>query len=168
MPTIASCSACIASATSLRSSSASAMPSSTPEARSTSFSCCLSTRPPTATPIATPPSTASPISPKRSVEAWLDSGGRHRPVCVRREDKRVLASPFDDRPSRLKAKAGITYTGLITANLGAWLWAWLAFADRPALFGTAFLAYVFGLRHAFDADHISAIDNVVRKLMQEG
>ena len=34
--------------------------------------------------------------------------------------------------------------------------------------GTAFLAYVFGLRHAFDADHIAAIDNVVRKLMQEG
>jgi nickel/cobalt transporter (NiCoT) family protein len=30
------------------------------------------------------------------------------------------------------------------------------------------LAYVFGLRHAFDADHIAAIDNVVRKLMQEG
>jgi high-affinity nickel-transport protein len=34
--------------------------------------------------------------------------------------------------------------------------------------GTALLAYVFGLRHAFDADHIAAIDNVVRKLMQEG
>ena len=34
--------------------------------------------------------------------------------------------------------------------------------------GTAFLAYVFGLRHAFDADHLAAIDNVVRKLMQEG
>jgi high-affinity nickel-transport protein len=30
------------------------------------------------------------------------------------------------------------------------------------------LAYAFGLRHAFDADHIAAIDNVTRKLMQEG
>jgi high-affinity nickel-transport protein len=30
------------------------------------------------------------------------------------------------------------------------------------------LAYVLGLRHAVDADHIAAIDNVVRKLMQEG
>ena len=30
------------------------------------------------------------------------------------------------------------------------------------------LAYTFGLRHAVDADHISAIDNVTRKLMQEG
>ena len=43
----------------------------------------------------------------------------------------------------------------------------MAFADRPALLGTAFLAYMFGLRHAFDVDHIAAIDNVVRKLMQE-
>jgi nickel/cobalt transporter (NiCoT) family protein len=33
---------------------------------------------------------------------------------------------------------------------------------------TAFLAYGFGLRHAVDADHIAAIDNVTRKLMQEG
>jgi len=57
---------------------------------------------------------------------------------------------------------------LIAANAAAWLWAWIAFADRPALLGTALLAYVFGLRHAFDADHIAAIDNVVRKLMQEG
>jgi high-affinity nickel-transport protein len=30
------------------------------------------------------------------------------------------------------------------------------------------LAYTFGLRHALDADHIAAIDNVTRKLVQEG
>ena len=36
------------------------------------------------------------------------------------------------------------------------------------LLGTAVLAYGFGLRHAVDADHIAAIDNVTRKLMQEG
>ena len=30
------------------------------------------------------------------------------------------------------------------------------------------LAYTFGLRHAFDADHIAAIDNTTRKLLQEG
>lgn len=34
--------------------------------------------------------------------------------------------------------------------------------------GTAVLAYVLGMRHAFDADHISAIDNTTRKLMSEG
>jgi high-affinity nickel-transport protein len=34
--------------------------------------------------------------------------------------------------------------------------------------GTGTLAYTLGLRHAFDADHISAIDNTTRKLMAEG
>lgn len=34
--------------------------------------------------------------------------------------------------------------------------------------GTGVLAYVLGMRHAFDADHISAIDNTTRKLMSEG
>ncbi|MGA8198158.1 MAG: HoxN/HupN/NixA family nickel/cobalt transporter [Acetobacteraceae bacterium] len=60
------------------------------------------------------------------------------------------------------------YGGLIAANIAAWAWAWAAFHDRPTLLGTALLAWMFGLRHAIDADHIAAIDNVVRKLMQEG
>lgn len=77
-------------------------------------------------------------------------------------------NPFDDQPARVKTKAPFTYGLLIAANFGAWAWAWLAFSDRPALVGAALLAYMFGLRHAFDADHIAAIDNVVRKLMQEG
>ena len=34
--------------------------------------------------------------------------------------------------------------------------------------GTGILAYTLGMRHAFDADHISAIDNTTRKLMGEG
>ena len=57
---------------------------------------------------------------------------------------------------------------LVAANVAAWLWALVAFSDYPVLLGTAALAYTFGLRHAFDADHIAAIDNVTRKLMQEG
>ncbi|MGA3403511.1 MAG: HoxN/HupN/NixA family nickel/cobalt transporter [Acetobacteraceae bacterium] len=57
---------------------------------------------------------------------------------------------------------------LIGANVAAWLWAWAAFAQRPSLLGLALLAWVFGLRHAVDADHIAAIDNAVRKLMQDG
>jgi len=60
------------------------------------------------------------------------------------------------------------YLVLALANLGAWAWALLAFRDHPLLLGTALLAYGFGLRHAVDADHIAAIDNVTRKLMQEG
>ncbi|MFL5914804.1 MAG: HoxN/HupN/NixA family nickel/cobalt transporter [Gaiellaceae bacterium] len=39
---------------------------------------------------------------------------------------------------------------------------------NPALTGLATLAYTFGLRHAFDADHIAAIDNTTRKLLQDG
>jgi nickel/cobalt transporter (NiCoT) family protein len=62
----------------------------------------------------------------------------------------------------------IGYTFLILANAGVWVWALFAFHDKPLLFGTALLAYTFGLRHAVDADHIAAIDNVTRKLMQEG
>jgi len=59
--------------------------------------------------------------------------------------------------------------GLLGAiNIGAWIWAIMALHDKPILLGTAFLAYTFGLRHAVDADHIAAIDNVTRKLMQEG
>ena len=60
------------------------------------------------------------------------------------------------------------YALLGIANGAAWAWAWVLFHDRPALLGTAFLAWVFGLRHAVDADHIAAIDNTERKLMREG
>lgn len=62
----------------------------------------------------------------------------------------------------------LLFATLIAANAIAWIWAWSAFAAYPALLGTAFLAWVFGLRHAVDPDHIAAIDNVVRKLMQSG
>jgi nickel/cobalt transporter (NiCoT) family protein len=57
---------------------------------------------------------------------------------------------------------------LVAANFGAWIWALLAFSHQPTLLGTALLAYSFGARHALDADHIAAIDNVTRKLMQDG
>ena len=40
--------------------------------------------------------------------------------------------------------------------------------SNPALAGLASLAYTFGLRHAFDADHIAAIDNTTRKFLQDG
>src|SRR6201984_463547 len=66
-----------------------------------------------------------------------------------------------------KTRVVTIYIGLILANIAAWIWAALAFSDKPLLLGTALLAYTFGLRHAVDADHIAAIDNVTRKLMQE-
>jgi high-affinity nickel-transport protein len=60
------------------------------------------------------------------------------------------------------------FAALIAVNVAAWVWAFVAFAEYPLLLGTALLAYSFGLRHAVDADHIAAIDNVTRKLMAEG
>jgi nickel/cobalt transporter (NiCoT) family protein len=62
----------------------------------------------------------------------------------------------------------VIYSILIFANVSAWLWTFVEFVHQPVLIGTAVLAYSLGLRHAIDADHIAAIDNVTRKLMQEG
>jgi high-affinity nickel-transport protein len=75
---------------------------------------------------------------------------------------------FNDRDAELGGKLVGIYGVLAVANISAWAWALIAFRDYPLLVGTAFLAYAFGLRHAVDADHIAAIDNVTRKLMQEG
>jgi nickel/cobalt transporter (NiCoT) family protein len=75
--------------------------------------------------------------------------------------------PFDKYFGSLRARIFCIYGGLLIFNAGTWLWALIAFRHYPVLLGTAFLAYSFGLRHAVDADHIAAIDNVTRKLMQE-
>ena len=80
----------------------------------------------------------------------------------------VLRGVFDDGAVNLRGRICAVYALLLLFNLGAWLWALLAFRHYPVLLGTALLAYSFGLRHAVDADHIAAIDNVTRKLMQEG
>ncbi|MEU1431359.1 HoxN/HupN/NixA family nickel/cobalt transporter [Nocardia sp. NPDC005746] len=44
----------------------------------------------------------------------------------------------------------------------------LSVGDRTLGIGVGLTAYTLGLRHAFDADHIAAIDNTTRKLMGEG
>jgi high-affinity nickel-transport protein len=75
---------------------------------------------------------------------------------------------FNDHPDRHRLKTLGLFLLLGVCNLAAWVWAWTAFSSTPALLGTALLAYLFGLRHAVDADHIAAIDNVVRKLSQKG
>ena len=58
------------------------------------------------------------------------------------------------------------FGGLILFNVLAWSWAILVFRHHPILMGTSILAYSLGLRHAVDADHIAAIDNITRKLLQ--
>ena len=80
----------------------------------------------------------------------------------------TLANLFNDKKENIRGKVVALYVLLFVFNAAAWLWAIVAFHNYPVLLGTAALAYSFGLRHAFDADHIAAIDNVTRKLMQEG
>src|SRR5258708_14467748 len=80
---------------------------------------------------------------------------------------KILRS-LNDSATDLRGKIIGVYGLLIAANVAAWAWALSAFHAYPVLLGTAFLASSFGLRHAVDADHIAAIDNVTRKLMQEG
>jgi high-affinity nickel-transport protein len=82
--------------------------------------------------------------------------------------RRSIQALFNDASADVKGKVIGMYTLLLIMNVGAWLWAFFTFRHYPLLMGTSFLAYSFGLRHAVDADHIAAIDNVTRKLMQEG
>jgi len=80
----------------------------------------------------------------------------------------TIQTVLDSVAATTRRKVGGIYAGLVVFNLAAWVWALVAFRHYPTLVGTAFLAYSLGLRHAVDADHIAAIDNVTRKLMQEG
>jgi high-affinity nickel-transport protein len=80
----------------------------------------------------------------------------------------MLTRHLDQSAANLRGRLIAIYTLLISANLGVWAWALYTFRQHPVMLGTALLAYSFGLRHAVDADHIAAIDNVTRKLMQEG
>lgn len=79
----------------------------------------------------------------------------------------AVSRVFNDSSTDVRAKVIGIYTFLIIFNIVAWLIALITFAHVPGLLGLAVLAYTFGLRHSVDADHISAIDNVTRKLMQE-
>ena len=80
----------------------------------------------------------------------------------------LLRNLIHDENRDTRSRIAGIYGLLLVFNVGAWIWALAAFHRFPVLLGTALLAYGFGLRHAVDADHIAAIDNVTRKLMQEG
>ena len=80
----------------------------------------------------------------------------------------TLRSIFRDEGANVRGKVLGIFALLLVFNAGAAGYALVAFRNHPVLLGTALLAYGFGLRHAVDADHIAAIDNVTRKLMQEG
>jgi high-affinity nickel-transport protein len=60
------------------------------------------------------------------------------------------------------------YGAVVFLHLAGWGLLLAYAAQHPGFLALGGLAYTFGLRHAFDADHISAIDNTTRKLLQQG
>ena len=79
----------------------------------------------------------------------------------------LLYHIFSDEAGNFQKKVIGLYGLLILFNVAVWMWAIMAFSGNTVLLGAAVLAYTFGLRHAFDADHIASIDSVTRKLMQQ-
>ena len=79
-----------------------------------------------------------------------------------------LSRILSEGDANLRGRLIGVYAFLIAANVLVWVWALAVLHETPVLLGAALLAYSFGLRHAVDADHIAAIDNVTRKLMQQG
>jgi high-affinity nickel-transport protein len=78
-----------------------------------------------------------------------------------------FARVFRDTSPGVRSRVITMYVVLLAANAGLWIVTVLTSLRYPILLALALPAYSFGLRHAVDADHISAIDNVTRKLMQE-
>lgn len=72
------------------------------------------------------------------------------------------------RVLRDNPRAAALLAVLAVANLAAWAWALASFHHSTPLMAASLLAWCYGLRHAVDADHIAAIDNVTRKMMQQG
>ncbi|HEY1351762.1 MAG TPA: HoxN/HupN/NixA family nickel/cobalt transporter [Ktedonobacteraceae bacterium] len=79
----------------------------------------------------------------------------------------ALSRVYRQSSSDVRHRVISLYAVLLGYNLLTWALTFVVFSARPDLLALALTAYTFGLRHAFDADHISAIDNVTRKLMQE-
>ncbi|MHB8572985.1 MAG: HoxN/HupN/NixA family nickel/cobalt transporter [Candidatus Dormibacteria bacterium] len=78
---------------------------------------------------------------------------------------RNIAAAFDPAEKR---RLGLFFAAVVALHLAGWA-ALLAYGmGNPLFLGLGFAAYFFGLRHAFDADHISAIDNTTRKLLAAG
>jgi high-affinity nickel-transport protein len=68
----------------------------------------------------------------------------------------------------LKSRAGLLIGFLVLVNVVCMIMLLLVTTKYPAILSPGILAFSFGLRHAVDADHIAAIDNVTRKLISEG
>jgi fatty acid desaturase len=121
------------------------------------------------------PCNAAEVTVERAaVRKWRWNGWR--------QDETAAATVGGPRPKPGMTSMGVPATGsraalrralllcaaLLAANVAAWIWAWAIFASAPELLAVCAVVYGLGLRHAVDADHITAIDNVTRKMMQDG
>src|SRR2546422_5756944 len=79
---------------------------------------------------------------------------------------RMLLSQTFDRGERGRLAGFFGSVALL--HITGWGLLLVYAASHPAFLALGGLAYTFGLRHAFDADHISAIDNTTRKLLESG
>ena len=77
----------------------------------------------------------------------------------------LMRESFD--PGERRRLAGF-FGGVGLLHVLGWGLLFAAAGGQPTILALGGLAYTFGLRHAFDADHISAIDNTTRKLLQDG
>jgi high-affinity nickel-transport protein len=77
----------------------------------------------------------------------------------------LLRDSFD---SGERKRLAAFFGGVGLLHIAGWGLLLAAAAGQPTILALGGLAYTFGLRHAFDADHISAIDNTTRKLLQDG
>src|ERR1043166_3602931 len=77
----------------------------------------------------------------------------------------VLTQAFD--PGERRRLAGF-FGGVAFLHLAGWGLLLAYGASHPGFLWLGGIAYTLGLRHAFDADHIAAIDNTTRKLLQGG
>src|SRR5258708_9135673 len=78
---------------------------------------------------------------------------------------RALTQSFDHGERR---RLGAFFGSIGVLHLAGWGLLLAYGANHPGFLALGGLAYTFGLRHAFDADHITAIDNTTRKLLQDG
>jgi nickel/cobalt transporter (NiCoT) family protein len=81
---------------------------------------------------------------------------------------RLFSRILNDQSQEVRGKVVAMYVLLIAANIILWSLTLFVSTKYAVVLGTGLLAFTFGLRHGVDADHIAAIDNVTRKLMQEG
>ncbi len=100
-----------------------------------------------------------------SIVSQQQTTGRHRALSA--------SSPFSAQDHRSLAGMATTIVGLHVVGFAVLLGQvaprhYALGGDTPVFTaGVGLLAYTFGLRHAFDADHIAAIDNATRKLLAE-